>query len=85
MQASLRNVMLTFIPRLRFTRTLAWNAFLRPSTAHRTPPPPTEEDAKAAILEKVMKSRFPSDLMLRCMSPALFCTFTHRRSFATRL
>ena len=50
----------------RPARHFAWNAFLRPAPAHRTPTTTTEEDAKAAILEKVMKSRLPSDLMLRC-------------------
>jgi magnesium transporter len=30
------------------------------------PPNGQEDDAKAAILEKVMKGRQPSDLLLRC-------------------
>ncbi|KAH0834723.1 hypothetical protein J3R83DRAFT_10273 [Lanmaoa asiatica] len=63
MQTSIRNVM--SITSLRLARNLAWNAFLRPGPIHRPSPSPSEEDAKAAILEKVMKSRLPSDLMLR--------------------
>ena len=70
MQTSIRNVMsisrITSPRFLGFTRHLAWNAFLKPNPAPRPPPTPREEDAQAAILEKVMKSRLPSDLMLRC-------------------
>ncbi|KAF8122614.1 hypothetical protein EV363DRAFT_1230698 [Boletus edulis] len=61
MQTSIRNVR-----PLVFARRLGWNAFLNPASVHRQPPSSSEEDAKAAILENVMKSRLPSDLMLRC-------------------
>lgn len=64
MQSSLRNVVV-LRPRL-FARHLAWNAFLKSSLGPRPSPSSNEEDAKAAILEKVMKGRLPSDLMLRC-------------------
>ncbi|KIK92228.1 hypothetical protein PAXRUDRAFT_34611 [Paxillus rubicundulus Ve08.2h10] len=48
-------------------RQASWNAFLRSKPAN-SPTVSTneEETAKAAILEKIMKSRLPSDLMLRC-------------------
>lgn len=81
---TIRNVMSIsrIAPRsLAFTRHLAWNAFLKPNPLHR-PPPSSEdsEDTKDAILEKVMKSRLPSDLMLRCEWPTLSRTFSHPRS-----
>ncbi|KAG6379568.1 hypothetical protein JVT61DRAFT_10072 [Boletus reticuloceps] len=61
MQTSIRNVR-----PLVLARRLGWTAFLSPASVHRQPPSSSEEDAKAAILENVMKSRLPSDLMLRC-------------------
>lgn len=67
MQTSVRNNVMSISPRsLVFLRRFAWNAFLKPGPVHRPSPSPNEEDAKAVILEKVMKSRLPSDLMLRC-------------------
>ena len=66
MQTSIRNVMSISSRPLVFARRFAWNAFLKPNAVPRPSPSPCEEDAKAAILENVMKSRLPSDLMLRC-------------------
>ncbi|KAN0085740.1 hypothetical protein V8E55_006874 [Tylopilus felleus] len=68
MHTSIRNVM-SIPPRaVIFARRFAWNAFIKPTPAYRRPSAAQteEDDAKAAILEKVMKSRLPSDLMLRC-------------------
>ncbi|KAF9236068.1 hypothetical protein BU15DRAFT_50634 [Melanogaster broomeanus] len=48
-------------------RQASWNAFLKVKPAKSPELSTTEEEvAKAAILEKVMKSRLPADLMLRC-------------------
>lgn len=50
------------------------------------PTEPQEELAKADILEKVMKGRQPSDLMLRCMSRlSLSCPCAERISSGTVL
>lgn len=56
------------------TRHASWKALLNLKTKHPSPEETTaneeEETAKAAILEKVMKGRLPTDLMLRCASPS---------------
>jgi hypothetical protein len=47
-------------------RNAFWSAKQKDSTASRAPTQQEEEAGKAAILDKVMKGRQPSDLMLRC-------------------
>jgi len=55
------------------TRHASWKALLKlkpkPPSPEETTGNEEEEAAKAAILEKVMKGRLPTDLMLRCASP----------------
>ncbi|KAJ3552735.1 hypothetical protein NP233_g12809 [Leucocoprinus birnbaumii] len=55
------------LTRLRGTRHISWSFRPRPKPAEPSSTPEGQEDlTKAAILEKVMKGRQPTDLMLRC-------------------
>lgn len=56
------------------TRHASWKALLNLKPRHPDPEETStgndeEEQAKAAILDKVMKGRLPADLMLRCSFP----------------
>jgi hypothetical protein len=56
-------------------RSFAWSPYAHPRPADDRGLSDEQEDAaKAAILEKVMKGRQPTDLMLRCESILLICT-----------
>jgi hypothetical protein len=56
-------------------RSIAWSPHAHPRPADpRGLSDEQEDEAKAAILEKVMKGRQPTDLMLRCELILLICT-----------
>jgi hypothetical protein len=55
-------------PNFGALRAIAWAAKMKAQHEFNGPGDGQEEAAKAAILDKVMKGRQPTDLMLRCQS-----------------
>ena len=57
-----------------YARSIAWSPHTHPrSPEYRGLSDEQEDAAKAAILEKVMKGRQPTDLMLRCEPISFHC------------
>lgn len=72
----------TLTPALRrvLTRHFSWAKLFNGKAYERQDEPSDGQDdaARAAILEKVMKGRQPTDLMLRCESAPPFVTFLRK-------